>query len=63
MVLAQAIPYAGERIVVVTDGNEHGKDDWAATPLTLALIASKEIQDGKPGNCGEFFQFWISSYP
>lgn len=45
MVLAQAIPYAGERIVVVTDGNEHGKDDWAATPLTLALIASKEIQD------------------
>jgi|LauGreDrversion4_2_1035121.scaffolds.fasta_scaffold112590_2 hypothetical protein len=45
LVLAQAIPYAGERLVVVTDGNEHGKDDWAATPLTLALIASKEIQD------------------
>jgi hypothetical protein len=44
-VLAQAIPYAGERLVVVTEGNEHGKDDWAATPLTLALIASKEIQD------------------
>jgi hypothetical protein len=44
-VLAQKIPYAGERIVVVTDGNEHGKDDWAATPISLALIAAKEIQD------------------
>jgi len=42
---AQTVPYTGERIVVVTDGNEHGKDDWGATPLTLALIASKEIQD------------------
>lgn len=44
-VLAQKIPYAGERIVVITDGNEHGKDDWAATPISLALIAAKEIQD------------------
>lgn len=42
---AQTVPYKGERIVVVADGNEHGKDDWGATPLTLALIASKEIQD------------------
>ncbi len=42
---AQTVPYTGERIVVVADGNEHGKDDWGATPLTLALIASKEIQD------------------
>jgi hypothetical protein len=45
LVLAQAIPYAGERIVVVTDGNEHGKGEWGATPLSLALMASKEIQD------------------
>lgn len=42
---AQTIPYAGERIVVVADGNEHGKGDWAATPLTLAVMAAKEIQD------------------
>lgn len=43
--LAQDIPYTGERIVVVADGNEHGKGDWAATPLTLAVLAAKEIQD------------------
>ncbi len=43
--IAQTIPYTGERIVVVTDGNEHGKGEWGATPLTLALMAAKEIQD------------------
>ncbi len=42
---AQTVPYTGERIVVVTDGNEHGKGEWGATPLTLALMAAKEIQD------------------
>jgi hypothetical protein len=42
---AQTVPYTGERIVVVADGNEHGKGEWGATPLTLALMASKEIQD------------------
>jgi hypothetical protein len=42
---AQNVPYSGERIVVVADGNEHGKGDWAATPLSLALVAAKEIQD------------------
>jgi hypothetical protein len=42
---AQDVPYSGERIVVVADGNEHGKGDWAATPLTLAVLAAKEIQD------------------
>ena len=36
---AQNVPYSGERIVVVADGNEHGKGDWAATPLSLALVA------------------------
>ena len=41
----QNVPYSGERIVVVADGNEHGKGDWAATPLLLALVAAKEIQD------------------
>jgi hypothetical protein len=43
--MAQSVPYAGERIVIVSDGNEHGKEDWGGTPLTLALLASKEIQD------------------
>lgn len=42
---AQNVPYSGERIVVVADGNEHDKGDWAATPLTLAVLAAKEIQD------------------
>jgi hypothetical protein len=42
---AQDIPYTGERIVIVADGNEHGKGDWAATPLTLAVLAAREIQD------------------
>ncbi len=42
---AQDVPYSGERIVVVADGNEHDKGDWAATPLTLAVFAAKEIQD------------------
>ena len=43
--VAQDIPYTGERIVIVADGNEHDKGDWAATPLTLAVLAAKEIQD------------------
>ena len=43
--LAQDIPYSGERIVIVADGNEHGKGDWAATPLTLAVLAAKELQE------------------
>jgi len=42
---AQDVLYSGERIVVVADGNEHDKGDWAATPLTLAVLAAKEIQD------------------
>lgn len=44
-IIAQTAPYTGERIVVVADGNEHGKGDWAATPLTLAVMAAKEIQE------------------
>ena len=42
---AQNVPYSGERIVVIADGNEHDKGDWAATPLSLAVLAAKEIQD------------------
>lgn len=33
------------RIVVSSDGNEHDKDDWAATPMTLALLAGQGLQD------------------
>ena len=33
------------RIAVSSDGNEHDHDDWAATPLTLAMIASQGLQD------------------
>lgn len=33
------------RIAISSDGNEHDKDDWAATPFSLALLASKGLQD------------------
>lgn len=33
------------RIVVSADGNEHDHDDWGATPLSLAILASRGLQD------------------
>jgi hypothetical protein len=33
------------RIALSSDGNEHDHDDWAATPLSLALLASRGLQD------------------
>lgn len=33
------------RIAISSDGNEHDHDDWAATPLTLALLAASGLQD------------------
>lgn len=33
------------RIVIGADGNEHDNDDWAATPLSLAVLASQELQN------------------
>lgn len=33
------------RIVISSDGNEHDHDDWAATPLSLALLAAEGLQD------------------
>jgi len=36
------------RIVISADGNEHDHDDWAATPLTLAILAAKGLQDKVP---------------
>ncbi|KJD37259.1 hypothetical protein PW52_02215 [Tamlana sedimentorum] len=42
---AQSIPYSNGRIVISSDGNEHDHDDWAATPLSLALLAAKNLQE------------------
>ena len=42
---AQSVPYSSGRIVISSDGNEHDHDDWSATPLSLALIAARGLQD------------------
>lgn len=43
---AQSSVWQGEgRIAVSSDGNEHDHDDWAATPLTLALLSAAGLQD------------------
>jgi hypothetical protein len=42
---SQKIPYAGERIILSVDGNEHSKNAWGATPLSLALFAAYGLQD------------------
>ena len=33
------------RIVLSSDGNEHDHDDWSATALSLAILASQNMQD------------------
>ena len=33
------------RIVVSSDGNEYDHDDWGGTPLSLAIISAKGLQD------------------
>lgn len=33
------------RIAISSDGNEHDHDDWAATPLSLALLAASGLHD------------------
>lgn len=33
------------RIAISSDGNHHDHDDWAATPLSLALLAARGLQD------------------
>jgi hypothetical protein len=44
--MAQTPLWQGKgRIAISSDGNEHDHDDWAATPLTLALLAAKGLQD------------------
>lgn len=42
---SQSIPYSQGRIVISSDGNEHDEDDWAATPFSLALLASQGLQN------------------
>ncbi|MEP3837786.1 MAG: hypothetical protein ABJM36_09065 [Algibacter sp.] len=45
-VFAQTPVWQGKgRIAISSDGNEHDHDDWAATPLSLALVAAKGLQD------------------
>ncbi|MBJ2175923.1 hypothetical protein JBL43_16835 [Aureibaculum sp. A20] len=44
-VFGQTIPYTTGRIVISSDGNEHDHDDWAATPLSLALLSARNLQD------------------
>ena len=47
--IAQAPIWKGNgRIIVSADGNEHDHDDWAGTPLSLAIIASQKLQDKVP---------------
>lgn len=46
MLYAQTPLWQGKgRIAISSDGNEHDDDDWAATPLSLAMIAAKGLQD------------------
>lgn len=43
---ARQPPWQGKgRVAVSSDGNEHDHDDWAATPLSLALLAARGLQD------------------
>lgn len=45
-VTAQKPVWQGKgRIIISSDGNEHDHDDWAATPLSLALLAASGLQD------------------
>ena len=45
-VFAQTPLWQGKgRIAISSDGNEHDHDDWAATPLSLALLAASGLQD------------------
>lgn len=45
--LAASIPlWQGKgRIIISADGNEHDHDDWGGTPLSLAIIAAKGLQN------------------
>ncbi|MEP1489550.1 MAG: hypothetical protein ABJK28_14100 [Algibacter sp.] len=45
-IFAQIPVWEGKgRIALSSDGNEHDHDDWAATPLSLALLSAANLQD------------------
>jgi hypothetical protein len=45
-VMSQSPLWQGKgRIAISSDGNEHDHDDWAATPLSLALLSAKGLQN------------------
>lgn len=45
-IFAQTPLWEGKgRIAISSDGNEHDHDDWAATPLSLALLSAANLQD------------------
>jgi hypothetical protein len=41
---ASAVTYSSNRIAIDADGNYNDKDDWAATPMELALLARRGLQ-------------------
>lgn len=43
--IAQTIPFSKGRIAISSDGNEHDEDDWVATPMSLALLAARGLQN------------------
>ncbi|WP_406683247.1 hypothetical protein N1F78_11200 [Seonamhaeicola sp. MEBiC1930] len=45
-IVAQTPLWEGKgRIAISSDGNEHDHDDWAATPLSLALLSAANLQE------------------
>jgi hypothetical protein len=41
---ASAVTYSNNRIAIDADGNYNDRDDWAATPMELALLARRGLQ-------------------
>ena len=41
---AGAVTYSNNRIAIDADGNYNDPDDWAATPMELALLARRGLQ-------------------
>jgi hypothetical protein len=41
---AGAVTYSNNRIAIDADGNYNDKDDWASTPMELALLAKRGLQ-------------------
>jgi FAD/FMN-containing dehydrogenase len=41
---ASAVTYSNNRIAIDADGNYNDRDDWAATPMGLALLARRGLQ-------------------